>query len=301
MTESDSTERANHWYFTRDDVVHGPFTAGVIGRYLLLGRVTLQDQISSDSKHWTKIKNIPELIPDVMLLDMSVSSAKERFLAAQRWADERTFSIVTNSQADNGSHTGERRKTESSSILRLRQRRSNREPLASASKNIKLLSTMLIASIIIISLAVGLYFLPVKEIIHRIDCGGKPQAGVEWDNCNLMGNNLSRVRMPQSSLHGINFSGGNMAWSDVSHSNLSFAVMSFSNLSNANFESSNMKGTNLRAATLTNTNFKNADLRYSDFTGADITGAIFDGADLSKARWLDGKICAQGSLGSCVL
>lgn len=305
MAELESNDRSNHWYYTRDDVVHGPFTSGVIGRYLLLGRVTVHDEVSSDAKHWTKIKHIPELIPDVMKMDMSSPDVMERFSAAQRWADERLF-VEEETQSEHIDEKGwggiNRRKIESNAVLRLRKKRNSRIAASlnqPATKNYKIVSITFVAFIIAVSLGISFYYLPVKEIIHKIDCGGRPGPGVEWDNCNLVGANLSRVRLRGSSLHGINFSGGNMTLSDVSYSDLSFSVMSFSHLSNANFENSNMKGANLRSSVVRGANFKNADLRYSDFTGADIAGAIFDGADLSKARWVDGHICAVGSVGVC--
>jgi uncharacterized protein YjbI with pentapeptide repeats len=48
-------------------------------------------------------------------------------------------------------------------------------------------------------------------------------------------------------------------------------------------------------------NFQDSDLR-----GANLSGAIFkdtvnwQGAQLSGATWMDGRICAEGSVGSCL-
>ena len=45
--------------------------------------------------------------------------------------------------------------------------------------------------------------------------------------------------------------------------------------------------------------FKGANLFEANLTGANITNAVFDEANLSHAIWVDGKVCALGSVGKC--
>jgi hypothetical protein len=60
-----------------------------------------------------------------------------------------------------------------------------------------------------------------------------------------------------------------------------------------------MVGADLRDANLANVNFTGANLSYADLSGADIRNTQFNKAILSGAKWVDGKTCAQGSIGLC--
>ena len=66
----------------------------------------------------------------------------------------------------------------------------------------------------------------------------------------------------------------------------------------------NLSGANLSGATFNPTaryeaDFSNANLSGANFTGSQISGANFAGANLSGAIWIDGKVCATPSIGSC--
>lgn len=90
----------------------------------------------------------------------------------------------------------------------------------------------------------------------------------------LSGKNLSGLQ-----LVGINLSGSNLKGSDLSHANLERA-----DLGEANLERANLTGANL----------KMANLRMAGIPAANMDFAILDGA-----IWLDGKICAKASYGTC--
>jgi uncharacterized protein YjbI with pentapeptide repeats len=77
-----------------------------------------------------------------------------------------------------------------------------------------------------------------------------------------------------------------------------------------NFEGANLAGADLEGATLSGARLVNADLSGADFTranlmGADLTNANISGADFDRAQlggaiFPDGRVCAAGSIGSCV-
>ena len=80
----------------------------------------------------------------------------------------------------------------------------------------------------------------------------------------------------------------------------------FSNsyLRHTDFSGDQDKLTNLTGAKFINAKLNNADLRFvnfrnADFTGADLTGAQLHRSDFSGATWVDGKKCADGSIGVC--
>jgi len=52
------------WYARRDGAVRGPFLDEYVGRYILLGRIRLNDELSQDRKLWQPVTNFPELFPE---------------------------------------------------------------------------------------------------------------------------------------------------------------------------------------------------------------------------------------------
>lgn len=82
--------RASHpqfWYTRREGRVRGPFPATEISRYILLGRIRLEDELSADGEYWQPLSAHPDLIPDVM----KHTDPDEAELAAARAAvDERS-------------------------------------------------------------------------------------------------------------------------------------------------------------------------------------------------------------------
>ena len=78
------------WYIHRNGKVEGPYPAGLVSRYILLGRLEESDRISPDGQEWVSVKDVPELIPKILNGDMNDPYVRDRLLAARRWADERT-------------------------------------------------------------------------------------------------------------------------------------------------------------------------------------------------------------------
>ena len=51
------------WYSRRQGVTRGPFSAGDITRYLLLGRIRLDDELSTDKTLWLPANQFSEMLP----------------------------------------------------------------------------------------------------------------------------------------------------------------------------------------------------------------------------------------------
>ena len=88
---------------------------------------------------------------------------------------------------------------------------------------------------------------------------------------------------------GKNLSGLRLAGFDLTKCNLKGA-----DLSNADLERADLQESNLELADLSGAKMKMTDLRISGLKGAKLDRAVFDGA-----IWLDGTICAKGSIGLC--
>jgi len=117
------------WYTRRDREIRGPFPAGQITRYILLGRIVETDQISADQISWQPVRDLPELIPDELKLDLNNPENQERLRIArmredEREAGDRREKQRQNSVNGNNKYTqrgSDRRRSESTDILRHRE------------------------------------------------------------------------------------------------------------------------------------------------------------------------------------
>lgn len=55
---------AGDWYTRRDGVVRGPFATTAVTRYILLGRIGLDDEISNDRSDWETVSVRTGLLPE---------------------------------------------------------------------------------------------------------------------------------------------------------------------------------------------------------------------------------------------
>jgi hypothetical protein len=84
----------------------------------------------------------------------------------------------------------------------------------------------------------------------------------------------------------------------LSKADLSSADLSMSYLSAANLTGANLQGADLRGAVMQAVFLRDADLSQANLDGAVLSGT-FLGADFSGATWIDGRRCAEGSVGEC--
>lgn len=52
------------WYAKRDGITRGPFPGEYITRYILLGRIRLNDELSRTGRSWRPVADFPELFPE---------------------------------------------------------------------------------------------------------------------------------------------------------------------------------------------------------------------------------------------
>lgn len=86
---------------------------------------------------------------------------------------------------------------------------------------------------------------------------------------------------------------------NMSEAQLEGADLRGKNLSGVDFRKADLEEANLSGADLTNSDFTDADLEETNLKGAKIKGAIFKNAELEFATWVDGRVCAEGSIGGC--
>lgn len=142
--------------------------------------------------------------------------------------------------------------------------------------------------------------------------------------CNLEKAALSGKKLTKANLEGANLFAANLSNTDLSHANLSNADLTNAYLENSILKNAILKGATLNNADLQRTDLSQADLKdaiikWANLTNADLSHANLDGADLShanlykadlnhtsmngtnfsEATWVDGKKCADNSIGHC--
>ncbi|HUT41980.1 MAG TPA: hypothetical protein VM011_11620 [Gammaproteobacteria bacterium] len=76
------------WYTRREGVVRGPFPAAEVTRYILLGRICLDDELSRDRLSWSHARALTGLLPHEML-SLSSWEDYQRYIEARMQVDER--------------------------------------------------------------------------------------------------------------------------------------------------------------------------------------------------------------------
>ncbi len=296
------TTSSNSWYLRIRGEVKGPYPAGLVSRYLLLGRITDGDHVSNDGQEWFAIKEIPELIPQVLKEDASDPISQERLQAARRWADERSV----DRRGEKGGHDliqdnrqgSDRRDPEQAPLLEHRQRRMSRHQGILSESQGRWTMLMIAGTV---AIAAGAFLLLYKPPPPQLgaDCHSPPAPNVNWSNCVLDGARLQGRNLSGATLYSASLTATDLSGSVLKGSNLSYAALSIANLSGVDLRDGILVGTKLRQAKLNDAHLENADLSYADLTGANLSGAHLHNTKLGNAIWTDGWRCLPDSIDTC--
>jgi len=297
----------NLWYIQSPAGVQGPFPAGQVAQYVELGRLGAEDKISLDGVHWVTVAGsgqFNEVLEDRVRAvaaghsggDTHEDWARERALARLRWADERRAAMPV------AANHPDARAGESVALLSLRQDHDlTQSQTQQAVRRHPAYRYAGLASLVLAAIAVAFWYGQIHQpeptaalLLSTPDCTAPPATDVNWQGCDkrwaaLRGRDLKGARL--------------------SNGRLDAAALDQTDLSYADLRRASLRGTSLRGARLVG-----ADLTGADLTGADLTGAVLDYASLSGARlsgvrwldarlsktvWVDGRLCAPGSIGEC--
>ncbi len=291
------------WYTRRNGKVSGPFATGLVSRNILLGRLELEDEVSSDSEIWKKVSKVPELIPEVMKGDQDDPFVHERLLAAQRWADDR---IQTDRRLGEDPSKAQKwnRRAEDRRDHELDEVLGHRDVLRQRKVGIYSENTVLGWFLLLVILGgigwAGRYAYENRSEEVVIDCHSPALPNTNWQNCILQGSKLNAVDLSGANLRSTNLSSVQMQSATLANANADFTNMSLGKLANSDFSQVSMLGANLRSADLRDANLEKANLSFADLTGANLDGANLQGTILHKAIWTDGITCAEGSVTVCI-
>lgn len=287
------TNRHGQWYIRRQGEISGPFNGSVIINHLIVGRLSMQDEVSADNQRWFTLAQQPALHPENYDEDK-----------ARRLLDERTGLDRRQQQTPLAEHLsmrkGERRSKEPKSE---QERRDFRRELMQQyrQRSERMFWPLLITFGFLFSITLMAVLFPTTIPMPLPNCSSPPGPEVNWNNCLKSQADLSNLDMRAAHLRNSQFSDARLmnvilADADMAYANLRHADLSYSDLRGAI-----LFGTNLSEADLSNADLRHADLAYADLSNARLGGTELDGARLDNAIWIDGQICAANSVGLCRL
>lgn len=281
-------ERDDKWLLRLHGEVTGPFPTVQIARYLLLQRLTHENEISRDGSHWYSIKDVAEVQPDKRLATPSLDvEERQKLEATQQWIADNAelFSLPAHPHG-----------VEDELVLQDALYHPHRHAIKVGSRRFGIAVALLLS----VGVVITAFLLPENGQLDYPQCDRPPSASVNWNNCRLQGSQLGNSDLRNARLRNADLSGSvlraaNLAGSDIAYTNLSLANMRGANLQGANLTGANLRNVDLRSARL-----KGADLSYADLSGADLSGAELAGARFDHAIWSDEITCMPESLGKCV-
>ncbi len=310
-------------YTRRGNTIRGPFPSKQITRHVLLGRLTVTDEVSIDQINWKTISEFPEIIPKEISVGPDDPQARERLKLARYREDERLSDSrregKTTTDCQDDRRSGNRRQAEPYDV---KKHRIIKAEIYKEEKKTESYLSLSVSIVVFIGIVTAAYFIKsspveVKFVKH---CNSIPRPGVDWQDCNMEGAVIEKMNLKNSKLRNVNMAGSKIKESDLSESDLAYGNFSLVNFKFTNFNNANLLGSVLRKANLSNTNMLNANLSFSilqdadlsyanltnanlansDLSGAIITGINLEGANLENAIWIDQRVCLAGSKGKCV-
>jgi len=120
---TDQDQNSLQWYSRREGVIRGPFTAELVTRYLLLGRIRLNDELSSNRTNWLPADSFADMLPSEVV-NLDSWEDYQRLVEARMQVDERKAERRRHTCANQGKcHPerrikGDRRHTDDSILVR---------------------------------------------------------------------------------------------------------------------------------------------------------------------------------------
>lgn len=260
------------WYLKKNERAQGPFPEALICRYIVLGRIGQGDEVSLDGHYWRKVGNVSELKQAVdRLLQDGMSKDEEwneeRSKALLRWLDDRKTPDPRLKKTEpppdtvllQRSGSDRRQNPENIDQLTYREVRGSFEAWIARQNQRYGKAAMGVIVMVLLTILVVTYYQPVNPV--------KVGLTLEASNCDApphQGVKWSNCRKDDELLVGADLRGAELIGASFRRANLSYA-----------------------------------DLRKANLAQSDLTGAKLAGAQLEDAVWVDGRICAAGSVGRC--
>ncbi len=301
MSDTEAAKERALWYVRRAEEVRGPFPAAQVARHIILGRVRLGDEVSRDGVVWVPLGDRPELLPQAVREASDEDTLwRLRLREDERsGVDRRAGQVVPPEIAERRSGR-ERRQPEPEALVR--RRRNRTEYL----QGLRRQTPSRRGRVVWVGLALALIMVAAAAVLSTdprppagLRCNADPAPGVDWHECRLEALEASGLDLSGASLRGTKAREAQMVRTRLAGADLAYADLAGARLSGADLSRASLVGANLSLVELTGADLSGSDLSYADLTRARLDGARLEGATLSRAVWVDGRVCAPGSVGAC--
>jgi hypothetical protein len=308
--EGEKGQQNRMWYTRRKGVVRGPFPFELIKSFVLLGRVSDTDELSSDKERWHRLSELPDLVPEVMR-SVVTDEDRERLLQARMHEDERKAGNRRQRQPGGPGPSptdllreprGKERRSPESPHMQVHRRVRSRINTMMDEKKTRPRRVMPGVGLMLLVVLLGLFFVMNRNPPARIsdpDCVAPAAPGVNWSYCHKEGAQIGRVDLSHANLSSANLVRIDLQGSRLGMVDMRYANLAAANLRHADLRSADLKGAVMTNALLTGADLSDADLSFANLTGADLGNVVLKNTNLSRTRWTDGRECAAGSVGVC--
>ena len=301
MTES--RQKRIFWYTRRGSVVRGPYPAGQISRYVLLGRIRETDELRCDGGDWQLLGNYPDLIPEVMKLPPSEENRQKLLMARMREDERRPLdrrdtgpAATAENLERRGGH--ERRRKETEEERRYRELKYELSHTHQSTGHLYRYP-VIFSVIVILGFVLSYALQQIEPDEVPPDCAASPRPGVNWNNCNLSGLQSERADLVGARMHNVRLDAAQLPDAQLVGADMEYTSLNLGNLQRADLSHARLVGVTLRGTDLRDASFAGADLSYANLSDARVEGADFTGAILDHAIWIDRQPCVPPSLGVC--
>lgn len=284
------------WYLRRNDRVMGPFPSPQINELLSSGEVTPDWEISLNETDWLTIAESEQFDwvepdrPDKPETDTPMWR-EERLKARQRWLGN--LEAVDTAISHDPVQDGQTRQAIHKDHIKT-------EALLQAEKQRRIsLVPSLLGILVLLMVGIGVWLgqreKPIQAgISSAANCALPASDGINWSHCDKRGLKQAGLRARNARMVRTRLDDAQLAGAD-----LAYAVLTGASLRNAQLGGGKFLGAELTGADFSGADLAGADMRYSVLKGATLAGTRLDSARLDKATWMDGRVCAEGSLGLC--
>jgi hypothetical protein len=256
------------WQVKQGEVTTGPFPEKLIFDFILIGRIRDDDLLSMDGHFWRPYREIPDILVEVEQLlggndGVDIGWYEERQRAVLRHSDERKHPDrrTTESVTDAAIWQAQREGKERRIVPETVEQHAYRRTIAETDNLLQLRRQR--AGITVILLLVSI--LTIGLAVYHFQAHNPIRVNLQFTATATCGAAPSR---------GVN-------WQGCDKSGYLLA------------------GADLREADLSGANLSAANLSYANLSGVRLAGARLQDAILTGATWTDGRVCGEGSVGSC--
>lgn len=288
------------WYLRHDNRILGPFPAPQVAELIQTGEVSAEWEISLNGRDWLTIYESGQFdeailqIQDINEINGNGHSRpwrEERQKARQRWQGD--ADLVAQAPSRDPDRDASLRRAVADDQLRT-------DALMQAERRRRRSMIPLLLGAVALVVSGALIWLGQErngvqtEISSLPNCAAPAKPGMNWSGCDKRGLDLNRLQARNARLEKARLDDAQLNGAD-----LTYALLTGASLRNVALSGAVLTGAEFGRADLSGADLARANLEYAVLKGANITGTRFEGAHLDKATWVDGRVCAQGSVGVC--